>query len=126
MNNLQKGVIYQHANFGMLEYIRVDNFHGERTLEFRQVSNGKSKYLFPSEVEAMLAPQETIETVKQQRDELLAALTLSLAQMEGDTVCIESVFCTPRSLDQIEKDGDLPNAILVARAAIAKAKGGAA
>lgn len=64
--------------------------------------------------------------VEQQRDVLLSALTLSLEQMEGDTVCIESEFCTPRSLDEIEKDGDLPNAILVARAAIAKAKGGAA
>lgn len=62
----------------------------------------------------------------QLRAELLAALTLSLEQMEGDTVCIESEFCTPRSLDEIEQDGDLPNAILVARAAIAKAKGGAA
>lgn len=62
----------------------------------------------------------------EQHDELLAALTLSLEQMEGDTVCIESEFCSPRSLDEIEQDGDLPNAILVARAAIAKAKGGAA
>lgn len=107
MSNLQKGVIYQNSNFGMLEYIRVDNFRGERTLEFRQVSDGKSRYLFPSEVEAMLAPQETIEAVRQQRDELLAAIEGLLS--DGCVVM------------------NCGNGVLhAARIAIAKAKGGAA
>lgn len=58
--------------------------------------------------------------------ELLAALTLSLEQMEVDAVFIDGEYNSSRDLDELEQDGDLPNAILVARSAIAKAKGGAA
>ncbi|WP_368216622.1 hypothetical protein [Aeromonas sp. R2-3] len=58
--------------------------------------------------------------------ELLAALTLSLEQMEVDAIFIDGEYNSSRDLDELEQDGDLPNAILVARAAIAKAKGGAA
>ena len=62
----------------------------------------------------------------QLRDELLAALTLSLEQMECDAVFIDGEYSSSRDLDELEQDGDLPNAILVARSVIAKAKGGAA
>lgn len=109
MINLQKGAIYQHPNFGPLEYLRVDEFYGQRTLEFRQVSNGKSRYLLPEAVEKILATVETIETVKQQRDELSQALSIlreSFVIAAGD----KSPFAKC--------------ALAQADAAIAKAKGG--
>lgn len=59
MNELQKGSVYQHSGFGMIEFIRVDNFHGEHTLEFRQVPTGRTRYLFPHEVEKMLSEQKS-------------------------------------------------------------------
>ncbi|MDH1634683.1 hypothetical protein [Aeromonas caviae] len=70
--------------------------------------------------------QKKINQLNQKCADLLAALTLSLEQMEVDAVFIDGEYSSSRDLDELEQDGDLPNAILVARSAIAKAKGGAA
>lgn len=59
MSALQKGSIYQHSGFGLVEFIRVDKFHGEHTLEFRQISTGRTKYLFPHEVEKMISDRKS-------------------------------------------------------------------
>lgn len=93
MITLQKGAIYQHGNFGMLEYLRVDTFHGQRTLEFRQVSNGRSRYLFPEQVEEMLAKQETIETVKKQLDDLLSKLRTEFPIFQEEGLDEEEHHC---------------------------------
>lgn len=61
-----------------------------------------------------------------QRDELLAALEMAVEQMESDAVQIDGEWGCGWSLDEIEKAGQLPEAILKAREAIARAKGGAA
>lgn len=58
-----------------------------------------------------------------QRDELLAALELAVEQMESDAVGIEYECGCGRSLEELDRLGQLPEAILEARAAIARAKG---
>lgn len=73
MITLQKGAIYKHERYGLIEYQRIDTFANQRNFDFRQVSTGRSKLLSADEVEVMLSRQETIESVKQQRDDLLAA-----------------------------------------------------
>ena len=60
-----------------------------------------------------------------QRDELLAALELAVEQMESDAVGIEYECGCGRSLEELDRLGQLPEAILEARAAIARVKGGA-
>lgn len=60
-----------------------------------------------------------------QRDELLAALELAVEQMESDAAQIESEWGCGRGIDELEDIGELPEAILKARAAIARVKGGA-
>lgn len=61
-----------------------------------------------------------------QRDDLLAALELALEQMESDAAQIECEWGCGRGLDELEGVGELPEAILKTRAAISRAKGGAA
>lgn len=56
--------------------------------------------------------------------DLLEALESALVQMECDEERIEGERGSCRSLEQMEKDGDLSSAILDARVAIAKARGG--
>lgn len=73
MITLQKGAIYKHERYGMIEYQCIDTFANQRNFDFRQVSTGRSKLLSADEVEVMLSQQETIESVKQQRDDLLTA-----------------------------------------------------
>lgn len=60
-----------------------------------------------------------------QRDELLAALELAVEQMESDAVGIEYECGCGRGLEELDRLGQLPEAILEARAAIARVKGGA-
>ena len=55
--------------------------------------------------------------------ELLEALEEALLKMESDEERIEGEWGSCRSLEQLEKDGDLDDAILKARAVIAKARG---
>ena len=55
--------------------------------------------------------------------ELLDALEKAFELMESQTEFIEREREAGRSIQEIEKDGDLPSEIIAARAAIAKAKG---
>lgn len=55
--------------------------------------------------------------------ELLEALEEALLKMESDEERIEGEWGSCRSLEQLEKDGELDDAILKARAIIAKARG---
>lgn len=75
---------------------------------------------------ALLYQQERRKAAEAQRDELLAALELAVEQMESDAVGIEYECGCGRSLEELDRLGQLPEAILEARAAIARAKGGAA
>lgn len=61
----------------------------------------------------------------EQRDELLDVLELAVEQMESDSIQIESEWGCGRDIDELDKAGELPEAILKTRAFIAKAKGGA-
>lgn len=70
--------------------------------------------------------REEVKELTAQRDDLLAALELAVEQMESDAAKIESEWGCGRGIDELEEIGKLPDAILEARDAIARAKGGAA
>lgn len=80
----------------------------------------------PTEVLEAYTVLEKLREKDTQRDELLAALELAVEQMESDAVGIEYECGCGRSLEELDRLGQLPDAILEARAAIARAKGGAA
>ena len=58
-------------------------------------------------------------------NELAQALGLSLTLMEENEVQIDGEWGLSRTLDQIDREGDLPEAIITARAALARYRGGA-
>lgn len=66
MITLQKGAVYQSRHNGMVEYIGLDRFWGEYTHQFRRLAVGDMTYIQPEQLDEFLAPQETLETVKQQ------------------------------------------------------------
>ena len=66
--------------------------------------------------------QENARLTKQ-RDELLDVLEMAVEQMESDSIQIESEWGCGRDIDELDEAGELPEAILKARALIAKAKG---
>lgn len=55
--------------------------------------------------------------------ELLEALQQLLADSESDQVTLDAEYGMARNIDEIEKNGDLPASIVMARKAIAKALG---
>jgi hypothetical protein len=56
--------------------------------------------------------------------EMVKALERAVSQMSSDATCIDGEFGSCRSLEEMEADGDLPEALVLARAALAKAKEG--
>jgi hypothetical protein len=55
--------------------------------------------------------------------ELLEALKEACEQMESDAIQIDGEWGNCREIKELERDGDLPNALVTARAAIARAEG---
>ncbi len=74
MINLQKGSVYETIGNGPVEYIGIDRYLGHSSYQFRRLNDGQMTYIRPDTLDEFLAPDESIETVKQQRDELVAAL----------------------------------------------------
>lgn len=66
MITLQKGAVYKSRCNGMVEYIGLDRFCGETTHQFRRLTYGGMTYIQPEQLDEFLAPQETLETIKQQ------------------------------------------------------------
>lgn len=63
-----------------------------------------------------------LHTVEQSKSELLAALKSLLSLAEADAVTIDGEWGLCRTLEQLDADGDLPDEILTARVAIARAE----
>jgi len=61
--------------------------------------------------------------VSKTETELLVAAVAALDLLEGYEETVEGEWGGGRSLEEIERDGDLPKEIVDLRAAIAKAKG---
>ena len=74
MITLQKGAVYKSRHNGAVEYIGRDRFYGETTHKFRRLNYGGTSYVLPEELDDFLEPKETLESVKQQRDELVSVL----------------------------------------------------
>ena len=110
MINLQKGVVYKSRYNGMVEYKGLDRFCGETTYMFRRLSIGDMTYIRLDQIDDFLEPQETMESLKQQRDELLVALEQ-----------LREAFVMAAG----NKSPFAKCALQVAGEAIAKAKGGA-
>jgi len=119
MITLQKGAVYKSRWNGMVEYIGLDRFHGETTHKFRRLAYGGTTYIQPEQLDEFLAQQETLETVKQQRDELLAAtkVLLEVLNKYGSTTSNIEVVTSA--------DEEIAAAYRQARKAISSAEGGA-
>lgn len=73
MISLKIGEVYKSRSNGMVEYIGTDRYLGHTSLQFRRLSAGDMTYINPDHLDDFLEPQEMLESVKQQRDDLLAA-----------------------------------------------------
>lgn len=93
MTTLQKGSIYKHERYGLIEYQRIDTFANQRNFDFRQVSTGRSKLLSADEVEGMLSQQETVESVKKQLDDLLAKIRTEFPIFQEEGLDEEEHHC---------------------------------
>lgn len=74
---------------------------------------------FDPEIEVQVANMQLIAAAP----ELLEALQQLLADSESDQVTLDAEYGMARNIDEIEKSGDLPASIVMARKAIAKALG---
>ena len=66
---------------------------------------------------------EQIKQLRAEKEELVSTLRASLLRMEEDEKNAEGEWGTGRSLEAIEKAGDLPKEILNARALLARIRG---
>lgn len=66
---------------------------------------------------------EAIRALLAERDALREVLEASIEQMEYDAAKIDWEWGGCRSIDELERDGDLPEAIVLARAALAHGQG---
>lgn len=79
----------------------------------------------PGDGDTMLAYRlasgpEVIRALLAERDAMKDALEVAIAQMEYDAAKIDGEWGGCRSIDELERDGELPEAIVLARAALAQ------